>query len=110
MKLKLLAGLLLAASSMFAAHFSIGIGVGVPYGYYPPPPPRVAYVAAPGAGYTWIDGYYYPVGAGWQWRAGYWARPPYVGAYWVRPRYEGRRFVAGYWGGRGRGYAYGYRR
>lgn len=112
MKKLLLAGLLLMGSTAFAAHVSIGINIGGPYGYYPPPPPRVAYVAAPGPGYVWVDGFYYPARSGWQWRAGYWSRPPYVGAYWVRPRYEGRRYYEGYWAGRrgnGRGYAYGHR-
>ena len=85
MKKTLLAGLLLAGSTLVGADFSIGIGIGVP-----PPAPRVAYVPArPGFGYEWVDGYYYPVGRGWQWRAGYWAAPPYAGSYWVRPRYEG---------------------
>jgi len=116
MKTKLLAGLLLAGSAVFAGHFSIGIGIGAPYGYYPPAPPRVAYVPSPGPGYEWIDGSYYPVGAGWQWRAGYWTRPPYAGSFWVRPRYEDGRFYEGRWErrdfdrDRGRGYGNGFRR
>ena len=106
MKKLLLAGLLLMGSTTFAAHVSIGVNFGAP-----PPPPRVAYFAAPGPGYVWIDGFYYPARRGWEWRPGYWSRPPYVGAYWVRPRYEGRRYYGGYWE-RGRGHAYGnaYRR
>ena len=102
MKKTLLAGLLLAGSTLFGADFSIGIGIGAPYGYYPPPPPRVAYVPVrPGPYYEWVDGYYYPVGRGWEWRAGYWAAPPYAGAYWVRPRYEGGRYYEGRWDRRG---------
>jgi len=56
MKTKLLVGLLLAGSSLFAeTHFSIGIGLGGGYGgYYAPYPPPV-YVYAPpypGPGYS----------------------------------------------------------
>jgi hypothetical protein len=114
MKKSLVALLLIGfgASSLFGAHVSIGIGVGVggyyPYGGYyvaaPPPPPPVYYApapvyAAPGyaPGYTWIGGYYYPVGARWAWHAGYWARPPYAGAVWVAPGYHGGHYYAGYW-------------
>jgi len=103
MKSKLLALLLLAGSSVFAGtHFVVGFGVGGGYspGYYapPPPPPVVAY-PAPYArpGYTWVGGYYYPVGPRWVWHSGYWARPPYHGAHWVGPRYYNHRYYAGYW-------------
>src|SRR5215472_14912615 len=81
MKAKLLiwAGLLLASTSAFAGvHWSVGIGVG---GYYPPPPvavyappppPPVYYVPpAPGPGYAWVSGYYYPVGPRYVWHGGY---------------------------------------
>jgi hypothetical protein len=93
---------LVASSSVFAAHWSVGIGVGVgpAYGYYaaPPPPPVVAYYPpSPGPGYTWVSGYYYPAGPRYVWRAGYWARPPYAGAVWVGPRYTGHRYYNGYW-------------
>jgi hypothetical protein len=103
MKTKLLALLLVAGSSLFAAgHFSIGVGIGVApaYGYYapPPPPPVVSYaVPAPGPGYTWVGGYWYPDGPRYAWRAGYWARPPYARAYWIAPRYYDHRYYAGYW-------------
>lgn len=105
MKTKLLALLLIGASSVFAGvHFSVGVGVGYPYGgyYVAAPPPPAYYVpapvyAAPAPGYTWVGGYYYPVGSGWTWRAGYWARSPYAGAVWVAPRYQGRHYYAGYW-------------
>ena|SRR5579864_5646934 len=103
MKTKLALILLLAGCSMFArTRFFVGIGVGgYSPGYYvaaPPPPSPVAYVApAPGPGYVWVDGYYYPVGPRWVWRAGYWARRPYVGAYWVGPRYYGHHYYGGYW-------------
>ena len=103
MKTKLFALLLLAGSSLFAGtrvFFGVGIGSGG-YGYYappPPPPPVVAYAApAPGPGYTWVDGYWYPVGPRWSWRAGYWAPRPYAGSYWVAPRYYGHRYYSGYW-------------
>jgi hypothetical protein len=72
MKTKLIAGLLLAGSCLFAApRISIGVGVGVPVGAYYAPAPVVA--AAPG--YTWVDGYWYGVGPRRVWRAGYWAAP-----------------------------------
>jgi WXXGXW repeat (2 copies) len=102
MKAKLLALLLLAGSSMFAGtrvFFGVGFG-GLAYGYYapPPPPPSVAYVAsAPGPGYVWINGFYYPAGPRWVWRPGYWASRPYTGARWVAPRYYGQRYYPGYW-------------
>ena len=100
MKTKLLALLLLGGSSMFAAgRVFFGVSVGVPVGVAPPPPP--AYVAytppAPGYGYTWVGGYYYPVGPRWYWHAGYWARPPYVGARWYGPHYYRGRYYGGYW-------------
>jgi hypothetical protein len=67
MKTKLLALLLLAGGSLFAGtRVFFGVGFGAP-GYYvappPPPPSAVAYVApAPGPGFVWISGYWYPVG------------------------------------------------
>jgi hypothetical protein len=107
MKTKLLVLMLLAGTSVFArTHVSIGIGVGgygypaYGYGYYaaPPPPPLVTYAPVyPRPGYVWIPGYYYPVGPRYLWRAGYWARPPYVGARWVAPRYYGHRYYGGGW-------------
>lgn len=103
MKTKLLVLLLLAGGSLFAGpRVFFGVGIGGPaYGYYAAPPPVapvVSYAAPyPGPGYTWVGGYYYPVGARWVWRGGYWARPPYVGASWVGPRYYGHRYYGGYW-------------
>jgi hypothetical protein len=103
MKTKLVAILLLAGSSLFAGHFSVGVNIGGPaygYGYYAaPPPPPVAYYAPSYArpGYAWVDGFWYPDGARYSWRAGYWARPPYAGARWVAPRYYGHRYYGGYW-------------
>ncbi|MGH9559806.1 MAG: hypothetical protein ACRD30_11260, partial [Bryobacteraceae bacterium] len=54
-------------------------------------------VPAPAPGYTWVGGYYYPVGARYVWRPGYWARPPYARAVWVGPRYFRGRYYHGYW-------------
>jgi len=103
MKSKLFAVLLLAGTSLFAGpRFAIGFG----FGYAPAPvrvyaaPPVAAYAApVPVArpGYSWVAGYYYPVGPRWAWHAGYWARPPYARAYWVAPRYFGGRYYGGYW-------------
>jgi hypothetical protein len=110
MKSKLLVLILLAGSTAAFAGPRIFFGVNVG-GYYPrpvavysaPPPPPAAYgyvPVAPGPGYSWISGYYYPVGPRWGWRPGYWARPPYARAYWVGPRYYGGRYYRGYWGRR----------
>ena len=96
---KLLAVLLLAGGSMFAAQVSFGINIG------PPPPPRVLRVrpVAPGPDFFWVDGYWYPVGGRYRWHEGYWTRPPYAGARWIAPRHDGERFYNGYWEGeRGR--------
>lgn len=110
MKTKLLALALLAGGSLFArSHGFVGFGVGfgVPYyapapvyTYYAPPPPPVAYYArpaCPGPAYSWIGGYWYPVGHRYHWRSGYWARRPYAGARWVAPRHHGRYYYSGYW-------------
>ena len=101
MKTKLLALLLLVGGSAFAGtHFFVGVGVGPAYGYYaaPPPPPVVAYAPpAPVVGYSWVPGYYYPVGPRYVWRTGYWARPPYAHAVWVGPRWNGGVYYRGYW-------------
>jgi hypothetical protein len=94
MKMKLIAGLLLAGSCLFAApRISIGVGIGLPAPapvyYAPPPPVYVApgyvpppvYVAPryvpppPGPGYTWVTGYWYGAGPRRAWRPGYWAAP-----------------------------------
>ena len=53
MKKKMLAGLLLAGSTMFAApRFSLGIGIGVPA------PVVVAAPPCPGPGYVFLNGYW----------------------------------------------------
>jgi hypothetical protein len=103
MKTKLLGLVLLAGTSLFAqprAFFGLRVGYApAPVAVYAAPPaPRVAY-AAPivRPGYSWVGGYYYPAGAGWNWQAGYYARPPYVGARWVAPRYYSHRYYGGYW-------------
>jgi len=105
MKSKFLALFLLAGGSLFAGSrvfFGVGIGVGGGYGYYappPPPPPAVVYTRPvyPGPGYSWIGGYWYPVGPRYYWHAGYWGHRPYRGAYWVAPRYYNHRYYRGYW-------------
>ncbi len=96
--------ILLGCGALSAQRVSVGIGIGVPgpvYGYAAPPvvPPAAYYAAypAPGVGFSWVPGYYYPYGGRYVWRAGYWARPPYVGARWVGPRYYGRAYYGGHW-------------
>jgi hypothetical protein len=103
MKSKLLALVFLAGSAAFAGpRFFVGVGFGAPRPvavYAAPPAPFVtSYVpVAPGPGYSWVAGYWQPVGAGWHWRTGYWAARPYARASWVAPRYYGRRYYGGYW-------------
>jgi hypothetical protein len=101
----MLAVLLLTAGSLFAApRVFVGVGVGgymapAPVATYAPPPAAIAtYVPpAPGPGYAWVGGYWYPGGRRWLWRSGYWARPPYVRSWWVAPRYFRGRWHGGYW-------------
>jgi hypothetical protein len=103
MKTKLMILAFLAAGSLLAQP-RFYAGARVAYGPRPvavhsaPPAPLVSY-AAPLArpGYTWIGGYWYPVGARYSWRAGYWARPAFAGARWAAPRYYGGRYYHGYW-------------
>ena len=101
MKTKLLALIFLAAASALAGpRFFVGFGYApAPVTVYAPPPaPLVAYAPpCPGPGYTYVRGYYYPVGPRWVWRGGYWARPPYARSYWVGPRYHHGRYWGGYW-------------
>jgi hypothetical protein len=94
---KLLVLLLLAGSALFG-QFSVGINIGAP------PPPRVIRTRprSPGAGYVWVDGYWYASNNRYAWHNGYYTRPPFEGAAWVGPRYEGNQFFAGYWQGNGR--------
>ncbi|MDP9171801.1 MAG: YXWGXW repeat-containing protein [Acidobacteriota bacterium] len=93
----LFASLVLAGSALFG-QVSLGVRIG------PPPPPRILYqTPAPGPGFIWVDGYWYPVGNRYRWHQGYWTRPPYEGARWIGPHHDGEQFYNGYWdGGRGR--------
>ena len=112
MKTKLLALLLLAGGAAIAGpRLFFGVSVGAPGYYYapapvyapvvayaPPPAPVVRYVPpAPGPGYAWVGGYWYPAGARWAWRGGYWAHRPFLGASWVGPRWNGGHYYRGYW-------------
>ncbi len=95
MKKLMLAALLLVSASGLFGQFSIGIRIG------PPPQPRTVRVnpRSPGAGYAWVDGYWYPNAGRYKWHGGYWTSPPYNGANWARPRYEGGQYYQGYWQG-----------
>jgi hypothetical protein len=81
MKKTLLAGLLLAGSTLFAApHFSVGIGIGVPVAppavVAPAPVYDPAYIPpSPGPDYAWTAGYYGPTGV---WIPGFWNYGPRV--------------------------------
>jgi WXXGXW repeat (2 copies) len=92
---KLLAAMILTAGLGFAAQFSVGIRIGEP----PRPRELRARPIAPGPGYNWVDGYWYPVGNRYTWHQGYWTRPPYEGSQWVGSRYENGMFYQGYWDG-----------
>ena len=93
-KNKLIVLMLFAAGAVFA-QFSVGVRIGAP------PPPRVIRVQprSPGIGYSFVDGYWYPVGSHYRWHDGYWTRPPYEGAHWVGPHHDGQRFFDGSWEG-----------
>jgi hypothetical protein len=93
-KTKLLVLMLLTAGAVFA-QLSIGVRIG------PPPRARVVRVQpqSPGVGYSWVGGYWYPVGHRYTWHEGYWTRPAYAGAHWVEPRHDGTRYFEGYWDG-----------
>ena len=86
--------MLFAAGAVFA-QVSIGIRIGAP------PPPRMIRVQpqSPGPDYSWINGYWYPVGNRYQWHDGYYTRPVYSGARWVEPRHDGQMYYGGYWDG-----------
>jgi hypothetical protein len=104
MKSKLLA-LIFLAGTVAMAQPRWGVSVGFGYAgparvsvYSAPPAPVYAYAPpAPGPGYSWVAGYYQPVGPRWAWRAGYWARPPYARARWIAPRYNHGYYYHGYW-------------
>ncbi len=65
MKKKILAGLLLAGGTMFAApRVSFGIGIGVPAPVVVAPPVYAAVPPCPGPGYVFIDGYWQFRGVG----------------------------------------------
>lgn len=66
MKKAMVAMMLLAGGLFAAPHFAVGIGIGARA------PVAVVRPACPGAGYTWVDGYYGPSGV---FVAGYWAPP-----------------------------------
>jgi hypothetical protein len=73
MKTKILAGLLLAGSTMFAApRLSFGIGIGVPAPVVVAPPIVAAVPPCPGPGYVFVNGF-------WQlspgWRGGFYRAP-----------------------------------
>jgi hypothetical protein len=104
MKTKLIALAFLAASCVFAqprVYVGARFGYAVPAPvamYAAPPAPLVSYATPmPASGYSWVGGYWYPVGARYAWHAGYWARPAFAGARWVAPRYAYGRYYRGYW-------------
>ena len=101
---KLVLAMMLLGGTVFG-QVSIGIRLGAP------PAPRVLRVRPvnPGPGYTWVDGYWYPVNNRYVLHAGYYSRPPYDGAAWVNPRYDGQQYFGGYWSGNDRQYQHDHR-
>src|SRR6476646_2851469 len=93
LKLAVLAGALIAGSTMFAQpRLSIGIGVGgFGPGYYPPPAYSQYVSPCPGPDYSWVDGYWAPQGGRNVWIAGFWC-PLVVRGYRVAPRYVAFRY------------------
>ena len=91
---KIMVLMLFAVGAIFA-QFSAGVRIG------PPPPLRESRMQPrnPGPGYSWIVGYWYPVGGRYRWHNGYWTRPAYQGSRWVEPRHDGERYFDGYWDG-----------
>ena len=90
MKKKILAGLLLAGSTMFAApRVSFGIGFGIPAPVVVAPPVYAAVPPCPGPGYVWSGGIWVAPGA-------------YFGPHYYGGRYIGHPVA--------RGYARGFRR
>jgi hypothetical protein len=103
MKTKLMILAFLVGGTLFAQP---RVYIAARFGYAPapvvvrvaPPAPLVAYaVPAPGPGYSWVGGYWYPAGARYAWHAGYWTRPAFAGARWVGPRYAVGHYYGGYW-------------
>lgn len=73
MKKKILAGLLLAGGTMFAApRIGFGISVGVPAPVVVAPPVVAAVPPCPGPGYVFVNGYWQFAGGG------YWLGPARV--------------------------------
>ena len=86
--------MLLATASLFA-QLSVGVRIGAP----PAPRSLRAQPRSPGPGYTWVGGYWYPMGHQYKWHEGYWTRPAYSGAHWVEPHHDGHLYYPGYWDG-----------
>jgi WXXGXW repeat (2 copies) len=74
---------------------------GLRVGFAPPALRIEAGIAAPGAGFVWVPGYYDWRGSDYFWVGGAWVRPPHARAVWVAPRYYQRRggwyYSRGYW-------------
>lgn len=83
MKTKLIATLLLAGSSLFAApRIRFGVGIGVPVAPVYVAPPIVGYAPpCPGPGYSWIDGAWVFVGGPRVYAPIYHRAPVYAGHY-----------------------------
>ena len=79
MKKKILVGLLLAGSTMFAApRVSFGVSIGAPGPVVVAPSVVAAVPPCPGPGYVFVDGYWGFVGGQRVWHGGYWRAPEHV--------------------------------
>jgi hypothetical protein len=89
MKTKLIATLLLAGSTMFAApriNVGVGFGFGAPAPVVVAPPVVAAVPPCPGPDYGWVAGSYVYVGGRRVWHDGYWQHRAFA------PRYDARHF------------------
>jgi len=101
MKIKWIAGAVLACSLTAPAFAQIGVSV---YMRHTPPPVRVEVrPEMPGPGYTWIDGYWGTQNGRYVWVGGRWNQPPYEGAYYNHAHYDhtarGWEYHEGRWDG-----------
>ena len=104
MKAKWIAGAIAAATLAVPVLGQVGIYIG----RTPPAERYERRYAAPGEGYTWVDGYWGVQNNRYVWVPGRWQQPPYPGAYWSHPHYDhydrGWRLHEGHWDREDHGY------
>ena len=97
MRMKWIAGAVLACSLAAPSFAQVGVGI---YIHRTPPPLRVETPPpSPGPDYVWTEGYWNWDGGRYVWIGGRWNRRPYEGAYWIHPHYDrGWQYHEGHWG------------